>query len=269
MSKLCVVISDLHCGSTFGLMPEGFHIKEGNEIKLNKIQEWLIYGWKDCWEWFYKLKGKDPFDMIINGDLVEGVHHHTKEIWSVDETDHMIAAYKLLKPHCKRARNAYITEGTEVHTGGYEHAIAYQLKGAGCNIVMPKGEGGAWPTLYTRMNDTLVKADHHITSSTRPYLEASQLAIHMGAERIEAARAGYEVPKVFLRAHRHKFGVFDDGYGMLIVTPPWQTKTRFGRKVVPHAVPQCGMVVLDWRKSDDLPVVHKRLHALAQPTICE
>lgn len=277
-SKLCIVLSDLHCGSTAGIMPdrgimpEGFHTLEGNEVKLNKIQEWLMYGWKDCWEWFYTEFKGEPFDIIFNGDCTEAVHHNTKEVWSVNETDHLMAAHHLIKDHCKRAEKVYFTVGTEVHVKDHEHALAFGLKSKGVNVIMPSGkgtQGGAWRTLYKRMGTTLIKADHHITSSSRPYLEASQMSIHMGAERIEAARSGREVPKVYLRAHRHKFGMFNDGYGMLVITPPWQTKTKFGYKVVPHAVEQCGMVVLDWRNGGDLPVVHHRLHELQQPTVCK
>ena len=153
-----------------------------------------------------------------------------------------------------------------MHTKGNEHGLAYTLSNKGANVVMPKGEGGAWRNLKLDIAGTYCKFDHHIGTTSRPYLEASQLSIVMGCERQEAARAGHRVPKVIGRAHRHRFGHFDDGDGSCFVLPPWQTVTRYGRKVVPHAIPQVGIVVLDWRNCEDnsTPVVHKHLHTIKE-----
>jgi hypothetical protein len=260
--KLAVILSDLHAGSTYGIMPAGFHIKEGNEIGLNTTQKWLLECWEDCWEWFYSLCGADPFSIIINGDAVDGVHHGTTEVWSNDESDHGIAAYHLLKNHCIKASSVFLTEGTNIHTKGHEHTLAYQLKSAGGKIKMPKGHGGAWPSLEVEFAKTLCKFDHHISTTSRPYLEGSGLSIAMGAERVESGRSGHPIPRVFGRAHRHIFGEFCDGYGLIFTTPPWQTSTRYGRKFAPHSKIQVGMVVLDWRdtkEEDCVPVLHKKL----------
>ena len=266
MTRLAVVVSDPHAGSAFGLMPRGFFTKEGNEIRLNPIQEWLMSCWDDCWDWFYKLAGNDEWSLILNGDLVDGVHHGTKEIWSNDESDHGIAAYHLLKPIGLKASSVFLTEGTEIHTKGQEHSIAYHLRSAGVPVRLPTPHSGAYPSLRIELAGTLCKFDHHTSTTSRPYLEASALSITMGAERVETARAGHRVPKVFGRAHRHKFGHFDDGYGVMFTTPPWQALTRYGRKVVPHAIPQVGLVVLDWRNAEDnsTPALHRRLHTLKE-----
>lgn len=264
--RLVVCISDLHAGSTYAIMPPGFYTKEGNLIGLNKVQEWLWNCWEDSWKWFDELAGDDPWILIVNGDAIDGNHHGTKEIWAVDETDHGSAAYHVLKEPALSAHSMYIVDGTESHTKGHEHSLAYMLKAKNANVVMPDTVAGAWGTLNIEVAGTLCKFDHHISSTSRPYLEASALSIHMGSERVESSRAGHRVPRVFGRAHRHKFGSFDDGHGLMFTTPPWQTLTRFGRKVVPHAIPQCGMVVLDWRHcaDDTVPTLHKRLHTIAE-----
>jgi hypothetical protein len=102
----------------------------------------------------------------------------------------------------------------------------------------------------------------------RSYLEASALSITLGDIRNQRSRSGAEVPKVIVRSHRHRFGLYEDGYGMMVALPAWQALTRFGRKVVPGAMPQCGIVILDWRNVEDggTPVVHKRLHTIKQPS---
>jgi len=265
--RLVAVVSDLHAGSDTGLMPKGFHLKSGNEIGLNKVQQWLLESWEDCWKWFYKLAGTDEWAFIANGDLIDGYHHGTTEVFSNDESDHGIAAYHLLKPIALKADAVFLTEGTEVHTHGWEHTLAYQLDMRGANVKRPSPTSGAWNSLKVKFAGTLCKFDHHISATARPNLEASALSIHMGAEREEHARTGKECPKVFGRAHRHKYGSFDDGYGLMFISPPWQAKTRYGHKFSPHGIPQVGMVVLDWRhvEDGDTPVLHRRLHTIKQP----
>lgn len=264
-----LIISDPHVGSAFGMMPRGFHTKNGNEIRLNPIQNWLMNKWELCEKWFYKYMDGDPYILIGNGDLIDGDHHNSSELWSTVESDHGIAAYHLLKNLSMRADSVFLTEGTEVHTKDHEHSIAYQLRARGANVVMPKGTGGAWATLDIEIAGTYCKFDHHIASSTRPHLEASALSIAMGCVRQECARAGHRIPKVIARAHRHKFGEFCDGYGRILVTPPWQAITRYGRKVVPHAIIQVGFVVLDWRGKprDSVPTLENQFFTVEQSPI--
>ena len=52
--KTAVIISDLHCGSTVGLLPPDFSTEEGNEIRQNPLQKWL---W-ECWIYAHEYKTK-------------------------------------------------------------------------------------------------------------------------------------------------------------------------------------------------------------------
>ena len=262
-AKVVILFSDIHVGSTTGLLKPGYVTHEGNEIALNDIQKWLWSCWKDCWSWAELVINNDPWACIVNGDDVEGNHHKTKQIWSPDESDHMMAASEVLQEVLRSASDVYLTEGTEAHTKNMEHGIAKILKGQGINVRSPKGLG-AWPELRLEVNGTVCAADHHISTSMRSYLESSAYAISMGDMRNRYARADQRVPKFFVRSHRHQYGHFDDGYGSLVVLPPWQASTRFVRKVVPGAIPQCGLVIADWRtvETDAPPVIHRRLHTL-------
>lgn len=266
MTKL-IVLSDLHTGSDYGLQPPKYHTKAGNEIGLNPYQKWLWEKWEDCWDWAKKVIGKDDWSVIINGDSIDGYHHGTKEIWSHDESEHGIAAYHILRDRLKGAKSVFITEGTESHTKDHEHLLAHNLKEYGVKIRKPE-HGAAWKTLEIEIHGTLCKFDHHVSSTTRSYLESSAYAITLGNMRNERARAGQDVPRIIGRAHRHRYGAFDDGYGMMFVTPPWQLLTRFGRKVVPDAVPQVGMVILDWegREENSIPDIRRRLHTFSNPS---
>jgi hypothetical protein len=261
--RILVLVGDLHVGSTVGVLTEGFITHEGNEVKQNPIQKWMSGAWDDCMEFKDNIVGNDDFAIAWNGDLIDGNHHGTKEIWSVNEADHMNAAVEFMKPLSRAAHSVYITEGTESHTKNAEHAIAKILQGMGINVITPKGKG-AWESLALEIAGTIVELDHHMPTSMRSYLEASALSIMLGDVRNQRARAGARCPDVIIRSHRHRFGLYEDGYGMALALPAWQALTRFGRKVVPGAMPQVGIVILDWRNVEDggTPVVHKRLHTI-------
>jgi len=265
--KVLVCVSDTHVGSSFGLLHPGFETHEGNPVGQNELQKWLWSAWEDCWKWADQVIGKDEWSLVINGDAVDGNHHHTKEIWSPDEGDHLQAAAEILTDAASGASSVYITEGTESHTKGMEHALARILKNNGVKVVT-NGKRGAWDSLHLKVSDSLCEFDHHMPTSMRSYLEASALSITLGDIRNQRARSGAESPRVIVRSHRHRFGLYEDGYGMMVALPAWQGLTRFGRKVVPGAMPQCGLVILDWRgtEGDCTPTVHKRLHTIKPPT---
>lgn len=261
--KVGVFFGDLHCGSTMGLLKPGFVTHEGNGIKLNEYQEWMWEAWTDCWKWAKKVIGKDSWFAVNNGDSIDGNHHHTREIWSPDEADHMASCADILSEALEGASEVYLTEGTNVHVKNMEHGIARRLKNDGIKVRSPKGMH-AWPELKLEVAGARCEVDHHMSVAMRSYLEASALSITLGDIRNQRARTGGTVPKLIVRSHRHRFGLYEDGYGMMIALPPWQGITRFTRRVVPGAVPQVGLIVCDWRtcSTNETPVVHKRLHTL-------
>src|SRR3990167_9135330 len=183
--RICVIVSDLHAGSTSGIMPPGFHIKEGNEIWLNPLQKWLWDCWLDCWKWFDKIAEGEDFILVVNGDAIDGRHHGMTEIWSVDEAELGIAACHILKEPAKKAEQVFLTLGTETHTKGHEHALAYQMKAKGINVKLPgeKFGGGAFSTLDLHVAKTYCKFDHHVVATSRSYLEATGYSTTFGSLR--------------------------------------------------------------------------------------
>lgn len=255
--RLAAVVNDTHAGSTGGLLPPDFETHAGNVVRQNPVQRWLWECWTDLTQtWLPSVVGNDPFLFIVNGDATEGKHHGTTEIVTPEMKDHIDAAIEILHPLAKRAAATIVTEGTECHTGVTEHSIAKAI-GATKD---PETNRYAWERADIEIAGTRVVMQHHITTTARPYLEASALSIHLGVEVQEAARNGEKIPKVLGCAHRHRYGSYSDGYGLCVVGPAWQMVTRHGRKVVPSARTQPGMYVLDWRGRPDnsVPLVHHR-----------
>lgn len=248
MINQAVIISDLHCGSSVALMPPKFKTHNGQTLHQNAVQEWLWDCWLDAWQDF--IPGVVDYEravLIVNGDLTEGVHHRTTEVVSNEPGDHRNMATHVLAPLAEQFAHTFVVEGTECHTGIMEHSIAASL-GATPD---PNTGRPAWDRLAITIHGCRCVFRHHIGTTSRPYLEASQLSIHLGVERQEAAINKEPIPQVLGCAHRHRYGEFKDASGLAFVTPPWQVLTRYGHKVVSAARCRPGLVVLDWSDCEE------------------
>ena len=252
-NRLLVVVSDLHCGSEVGLSPRRFTLRNGNVVTIgdNLVQQWLADQWEYSIARVASIIGHDPATLLVNGDATEGVHHrNNKELIAAEMDRHLDMANAVLEPLAKLCRKRFVVRGTECHTAELENILAQELK-AETRTARDK-----W---LLEIAGCLVDAAHHMSTTGRAYLEASAMGIFMGNARLNYARMGHTIPKVFLRAHRHCGGWFCDGTGLLAVTGAWQFLTRHGLKVVTDSIPSPTVMVLDWRgkKDGELPEVHE------------
>lgn len=261
--EILVVVSDMHCGSVVGLATPQTETEHGNVIGFGKNihQAWL---W-DCWQQMIaevkQYVGKQKPVLLINGDATEGVHHRNNaEILASNIETHVNMAVECLKPLVKLSAHSLVVKGTECHTLNMETLLAERI---GAVDKVAKDE---W---LFEINGTLIEAKHHMNVTSRAYLEASALSIHMGNARLNKARAGHQIPKVFLRGHRHCGGYFCDGSGLFGVTGAFQLLTRHGQKVVPDSLPSPTALILDWRgkKQNSIPQIHEIKFHVEQPTI--
>jgi hypothetical protein len=253
-----MLISDLHVGSTVGLWPKDFISNEGNPIGQNKFQEWLWECWEDMLVWAQKTIGKDSFDVVVNGDLVDGNHHRTLQLTTPDVADQTDAVKQVLGFLAETCDKLHIIKGTEVHSRNDEIRIGRAL---GASKDSNTGQN-AWDNLDLDVHGTLYNFAHHISATARSYLEASAHSIMLGNLSHSRARTGKPVPKIMCRAHRHRHGIWDDGNQISVITGAWQGLTRFGHRVVPDAVPQPSAVIFDHRELEkgEMPLIHRRVY---------
>jgi hypothetical protein len=256
--KLLICLSDLHCGSVYGLCPPGLQLYHGSKYTLNAGQEWLWQCWQQMVKDVLRIAGKHPFAVLFNGDLVEGIHHKSTEVISGEWCDHVAAAVGTCREIAKYAEKIYVVEGTECHTQTVEAGIGEDL-GAEPN---PETGLHAWPRLTLDAHGLRLVAQHHIGATSRPYLEAGGLSIALACEQLEALRNGEPIPQILISSHRHRAGVYRGQQALSIVTHAWQKLTRHGRKVVPHGRCLPGFHMLDWRgvPKKELPYVHTQTY---------
>lgn len=261
--RLVFVVSDLHCGSTVGLLPPGFVTLEGQAVAQNPVQKWLWTCWEDLTAHFLAVAGGDPFALVLNGDLIDGNHHRTTQIISPDVGDHTEAAIHSLRPLVTKAAATFIVKGTECHTHNAETVIGKALK------TEKNRESGlpSWDRLTLDVNGVRCVFRHHIGTTTRRGLAGTQLSMQLSEEQVEAANNGEPIPRVLCCAHRHKPGLYNDGNGAAVVTGAWQDLTRFGHKVVSQARCTPAAAILDFRgiPAGSLPRIELKTYEARKP----
>lgn len=252
-----VVISDTHFGCRLGLCgPEGASLDDGGRYLPSRAQRVVWNWWNEFWhEWVPRQTKGQPYALIHNGDVIDGVHHQATTQISHNIKDQRTLALNVLRPirNGKQVARYYSIRGTPAHVGESsieEEQVAEELD------AVPNSEGQhSRYDLWLRMGDHLVHFLHHIGTTSSSAHEASAVDAELKAEFVEAARWGEQPPTVIVRSHRHRSIEVrlpvKRGYATAVVTPSWQLKTPFCYKVAGArlAPPQIGGVLI---RLDDL-----------------
>jgi hypothetical protein len=256
-----IVFSDTHCGCRLALCPpEGSRLDGGGVYLPSEFQRKMWGLWREFWdEWVPEVTRGEPYDVVHNGDAIDGVHHRSTTQISQNIEDQQQLAEAVLRPvvaQCKASGGTYYhIRGTEAHvgqSGEYEERLARSL-GAKPNAEGQYARFDLWKRVGTptkRVRAPLVHLLHHVGTTGSAAHEASAVNAEMTAEYVEAARWGKEPPDFVVRSHRHRSIAVDlnssKGYAAAIVTPAWQGKTPFVWKVPGARVsePQMGGIVI-------------------------
>jgi hypothetical protein len=263
MVRKVVVVGDLHCGSTVGLLPPGFVTLEGQEVRQSALQAWTWARWVEFGDWARGVVGDEPYALVVLGDATEGIHHGGRQTISPEPADHVRAAEMALTPLADGADPVIVVTGTECHTGSTEHGLAMAL-GA---VPDPNTGRPAWDRAMVTVNGCLVCMTHHIGTTSRVWLQGTRMSVYLANLQMECMRAGHPVPRMLVCGHCHVFNVFEAHGAMSVTIPSWQSLTRFGHKAVPTAVPVVGGVVLDWtgKAEGETPTVRARTFGAMPP----
>jgi hypothetical protein len=252
-----IVFSDTHCGCRLGLLhPEGIHVDGGGRYLPSAFQAKMWVLWREFWdEWVPEVTRGEPFDVVHNGDAIDGVHHRSTTQISHNIEDQQRIAEAVLRPVVKQCKDSggtyYHIRGTEAHvgqSGEYEERLARSI-GA-----KPNGEGQfARFDLWKRVGGQtgpLVHLLHHIGTTSSAAHESSAVNAELTASYVEAARWNREPPDFIVRSHRHRSIAVDlnsaKGYAAAIVTPAWQGKTPYVWKIPGARIsePQIGGIAI-------------------------
>lgn len=262
-----IVISDTHCGCRLGLYPTDYErsVDDGGVFKPSRFQRGVWDIWTEFWDvWVPEVTRGEPYDIVHNGDVIDGTHHHSTHQISHNIKDQKRIAVAALAPQISRAKalggRYFHVRGTEAHVGQsgvYEEELAEEL-GATPNEEGQYARYELWKRVgipSKRVPAPLVHLLHHIGTTGSAAHEASAVNAEYTASCNEAARWGYDPPDYVVRGHRHRYiGVrvgSSRGYAESLVVPGWQGKTPFTWKIpgARLAQPQFGGAVI--RQGDE------------------
>lgn len=255
--KNLVVISDSHAGCRLALVPRTpIRLDGGGFYHASEFQLKMLALWDEFWqEWVPEVTKGEPFDVVHNGDAIDGVHHNSTTQISHNHEDQTRIAEAVLMPVAELARESggtyFHIRGTEAHvgqSGENEERLARALK------AKPNAEGQysrfeLWKRVGTPKGP-LVHLLHHVGTTSSAAHESSAVNAELTATYVESARWGREPPDFIVRSHRHRSIAVElnssKGYAAAIVTPAWQGKTPFAFKVPGARVsePQFGGVLI-------------------------
>lgn len=240
-----IVISDTHIGCKLGLCPPGdIALDEGGFYRQSVLQAKVWSWWEnDFWsQWVPTVVRRQPFAVVVNGDLLDGRHHNTTTQISQNLSDQRKIAHIVFGPIVDKCKGRfYIIRGTEAHTGQSgenEETLAQEL-GA---IPNETGNYARWD-MWLRIKDRLAHITHHIGITGSMHYETTALMKEYAEACAEAGRWDREAPSWIIRSHRHRHTEIKiptaKGLGICAVTPGWQLTTPFvwkgaGRNTTPQ-----------------------------------
>lgn len=267
-----VCVSDLHIGSYFGLCPpQGILLDGGGGYTPNKFQVGLWGLWRHFWgQWLpWAIRGYEIAGVVINGDVLEGLHHQRTGVVSTTWVSMENAAVKILQPIRELTSKFFIVRGTEAHAAPMaeaEEKIADRLKA----FPSEAGDKSHWQ-LPLHAGHTEFHFAHHIGVTSSAAYETSAPMRELITGLIEAAQWERPLAHIFTRSHRHRFvavplpGTVNGKYRRrwLVVTPGWQLRTPHVERIDRMRMPHIGGVV--YCVEDGECEIREKLYRLPEP----
>jgi hypothetical protein len=229
------------------VMPkDGFTCDNGVMVMPSEFQSKLNDRfWNGLIPWVVEETG-GKFNVVVNGDLVDGVHHGAVTQWSHNMLDQRNACIEFLRPLRAMANRFIVVRGTESHvgqSGQHDEAIAQALNAE----KSPQGTYSHWE-VFLRFGGKLVHIAHHIGATTSPFAKSSALQRQIALSYVNSGRWGDEPPVMFVRSHRHQCSWVGEpcanGIVTCVVTPAWQMKTPYVHKMSLMQEPEYGGILL-------------------------
>lgn len=230
--KNIIVISDTHFGCQLALMPPRVQLDNGGFFEQSDLQKKMWSYWEEFWnEWVPMVTKKEPYYLIHNGDVIDGVHHNSVTQITGNIKDQTKIAIDSLKPIIASSKCAgyFHIRGTEAHVGKSaqsEEAVAKAL-----GAIPDKINNHARWEMWLEMQGFLMHFSHHVGTTQSASYESTAVYKELVEAYTESGRWLQEPPDLVMRSHRHRqFEIkiaTKKGYAFSCVSPAWQLKTPF------------------------------------------
>lgn len=228
MTTRILFVSDLHLGSSVGVMPWSVKLPDGNNVNCNKIQAQLFKQWEKMCD------NVQPDVCVCNGDLCDGDNYHSggEGLWTSDKDTQVNSAVKLLE--MVDAKVYHGTDGSNYHTGN-----KWNLD----RMVMEK-LGGSFDIDQLIQYDGVTFHCRHATGFSKlPHLRSGPLNTDIFNTFMDNLDDDFDID-VCVRSHTHYTHQVSWREMLGVITPCWKWKDTFGRQKT-SLTPDLGYVYFD------------------------
>lgn len=234
-----------------GICPPQTEVKDHGVYEHNKYQKTLWKYWWNFWSDFVpkEVKGCESITLVVNGDLLDGVHHNTVNLltnsWAMQEKA-AVQVMRTIPAYCPvKIDKTFVVKGTEVHVGpdGESEDRIAEMIGAEPNEL---GELASYQQ-WLMVDKVPFQFAHHIGVTSSAAYESSAPMRELVAAMVEAAQWAQPMPRVIVRSHRHRFIPVSipsiKGRIECVITPGWQLRTPFVERIDRMRMPHIGGVI--------------------------
>ena len=258
-----LLISDLHVGSYWGLMPNKVDVRNPLSGDITRItssrgQRELYREWALLCE---RCKVEHIDHVIINGDIVEGQQYKNRgrEVWTTDLSVQGDIARQLIE--MLPCHHVYLTQGTEYHVQG-DRPLEQEVADTLCE----HGRDAHYnPDMVLEVGGARVHAMHKVGVTRTRYRATGISAEMMIATFNQDPKHEFGRIDVLVRSHAHYFAAAMIGHMTGIITPCWKMRDPFSIKMGSMSVPDNGYVLLDI--NDGNVTLGKKLFKCGKPTV--
>ena len=232
---------------------------DGGRYRASRVKRWLWRNWLDYIRQVEQAREREDAALyvVLNGDLMEGVHHRSTQLISANDADQIACARAVFAPLMELRPDAvFVVRGTEAHagaSGSREEALARMWASDGLPVQRDRATG-AYSRWALRMDvqGVLIDVRHHGRAGMRPWTRGSNVALlaqHIWAEHAERGR---RPPDLAIRGHRHIYA--DSGTAnrttRVVQLPAWQIKTAHAHKVAAESIADIGGAIITVRDGE-------------------
>jgi len=235
-----LVLSDLHVGSKYAVMPERFGNTVPNAIQRKILDEWIKMVDRE----------KDVDAVFILGDIVDGLQRVNcgRELWTSDLDEQISAAQELV--NMIDYDSALVVYGTPYHT---EEGL--NLDALFAKSINAKAHG--WElSVKPNKSDEAIHLAHQVSTSGAPMMYRTT---PIAKELMMALLHEKELFKyrAIIRAHAHYFVyvAFSNQFGW--INPCWQDRNPYMTRKGLGLMPKLGYVVLNTPEDSSWGVIPK------------
>ena len=183
-----LILSDIHCGSIFGLTPPQWQRKKDDGFQPH------------LWDWYCeRIYAHAPYDLVLFlGDATEGIGKRGNIDIGVNDTNEQakMAVEVLRKIPLSKSARIEFCYGTPFHgTGSSKHE----------DLVAVSFDAVPAKTHRLIVDGVRINAEHTGRRSGTAYGQASQAALPAVKDELRAQRGGGESANIYYRAHVHYY----------------------------------------------------------------